>query len=66
MENAVRKPECKLVGTDGNVFAIIGNVSKALKRDGRKERAKEWQQKAMSCGSYDEVLMLLHDYVEAT
>lgn len=29
MEN---KPKCKLVGTGGNVFSIIGNVSKALKK----------------------------------
>lgn len=26
------KPICKLIGTDGNVFAIIGKVSKCLKR----------------------------------
>ena len=60
----VRKPECRLVGTDGNVFSIIGLVSRALKRDGQPERAAEWCQKAMSCGSYDEVLTLLHDYVD--
>jgi hypothetical protein len=61
----IRKPECELVGTDGNVFAIIGQVSKALKRDGQRDRAKEWSERAMKCGSYDEVLQLLHDYVEA-
>lgn len=63
-EQEVQKPECKLVGTNGNVFSIIGKVSKTLKRDGQPERAKEFASKAMSCGSYDEVLQLLHDYVE--
>ena len=29
-----RKPRCKLVGSDGNVYAIIGHVAKALKADG--------------------------------
>lgn len=28
------KPVCELLGTDGNVFAIIGNVSKTLKNNG--------------------------------
>lgn len=32
-EKAV-KPKVKLTGTDGNVFSIIGAVSKALKRAG--------------------------------
>ena len=58
------KPECKLIGTDGNVFAIIGKVSKTLKRAGQQEQATEFTDKAMKCGSYDEVLQLLHDYVE--
>ena len=59
------KPECELVGTDGNVFAIIGKVSRTLKRAGQPEKAKEFQTKAMKCGSYDEVLILLHSYVNA-
>lgn len=58
------KPECKLVGTDGNVFAIIGKVSKALKLAGMTERAKEWVGHATSCHSYDEVLAAMGDYVE--
>lgn len=29
------KPKCKLIGGDGNVFAVIGAVSKALKRAGQ-------------------------------
>jgi hypothetical protein len=64
-DNLIRKPKCKLVGEDGNVFNIIGLVSKSLKKDGQRERAKEWQKKAIQCCSYDEVLQLLHDYVEA-
>lgn len=33
-----RKPACKLVGTDGNVFSIIGRVKQALKKAGREDR----------------------------
>jgi hypothetical protein len=58
------KPKCRLVGTNGNAFAIIANVSRALKNAGQVEKAKEWQQKAMSCGSYDDLLALVWTYVE--
>ena len=59
-----QKPKCRLVGTDGNAFAVIGNVSRALKTAGQPDKAREWQQKAMSCGSYDELLALVYTYVE--
>lgn len=58
------KPTCEIVGTDGNVFAVIGTVSKTLRRAGLFEQAKEWSEKAMCCGSYDEVLRLMFDYVD--
>jgi len=60
----MQKPECKLSGTDGNVFAIIGNVSNTLKKNGFKEAANEFVDKAFKAGSYDEVLILCHEYVE--
>jgi hypothetical protein len=59
-----RRPDCELIGTDGNVFAIIGAVSRALRRDGQRERATEWAQRAMTCESYDAVLALTFEYVE--
>lgn len=58
------KPTVQLTGEDGNVFAIIGRVSKALKRAGFPDMAQEFTQKAMSAKSYDEVLCLCDDYVE--
>lgn len=59
-------PKCELIGTDGNVFAIIGKVAATLRQAGQKDKAKEFTQLAMSSGSYDAVLALLHDYVEVT
>lgn len=53
----------KLIGEDGNVFNIIGLVSKALKKAGFKDEATSYTDKAFSCGSYDEVLQLTMDYV---
>ena len=64
MPTKTSKPICKLTGTDGNVFAVIGNVSTALKRGGCKDTVEEFQKKAFSAQSYDEVLRLCHKYVE--
>jgi len=60
----IKKPKCKLVGTDGNVFAIIGNVSACLRRAGQAEKAQEFRTKAMQSASYGDVLSLCFDYVE--
>jgi hypothetical protein len=60
----MNKPVCKLVGTDGNVFAIIGTVAKTLKRAGLHDKAKEFTTNAMNSESYDDVLCLCFEYVE--
>lgn len=60
----MKKPKCKLVGTDGNVFAIIGTVSRTLRAAKLPEQAKEFTDKALSSASYDEVLGLCMEYVE--
>ncbi|MDD3474435.1 MAG: hypothetical protein PHP08_00845 [Candidatus Dojkabacteria bacterium] len=58
------KPICKLIGTDGNVFSIIGKVSSCLKRAGMEEKAKEFTERALSSHSYDDVLNLCNEYVD--
>ena len=60
----MEKPTCKLIGTDGNVFSIIGKVSNTLKKVGQTDKAKEFCSKAMSSHSYDAVLALCFDYVD--
>ncbi|KKN21636.1 hypothetical protein LCGC14_0923210 [marine sediment metagenome] len=61
MEN-IEKPRVKLVGMDGNAFAIIGRVSKALREAGLGHRVKEFQKEATS-GDYDNVLQTAMKYV---
>ena len=56
------KPTVKLVGEDGNVFAIIGRVSKALKGAGMEDEAKEFKTKAFNSSSYGAVLQLAVEY----
>jgi len=62
MENNL--PKCKLSGTDGNVFAVIGAVSKALNAAGHHGAANEFRAKALKSESYDKVLQLCFEYVD--
>ena len=64
MDDVLEKPVCKLSGTDGNVFMVIGRVSKALKSAGQAAKAKEFSDRAMSCSSYDDVLKLCFEFVD--
>lgn len=55
----------QLVGTDGNAFALIGQVTSALKRAGLYEEAKALSADVMeTSGSYDELLQHLMKTVE--
>ncbi|OIJ13534.1 hypothetical protein BKP37_09595 [Anaerobacillus alkalilacustris] len=58
------KPTCKLVGEDGNIFSILGRVSRALKENGKADEAKEVIEQVMLSGSYDEALQIMMEYVE--
>ena len=55
----------KLVGTNGNAFAILGKVSKALKLAGHADLAEEFMSEAMK-GDYDHLLATAVDYVEVS
>jgi len=55
----------KLTGNDGNAFAILGAVNKALKKNGKEDLAKEFMKEAMS-GDYDHLLQTAMDYVEVS
>jgi len=47
--------QLKLTGEDGNAFAILGAVSKALKRAGKSELWDEFQTEATN-GGYDHLI----------
>lgn len=52
----------KLVGTDGNAFALMGKVCEALRKGKRGDLVKEFQKEAMS-GDYDHLLTTCSEYV---
>lgn len=57
--------EVELVGQDGNAFAILGAVSKALRRAGHEEAVQEFMDEATS-GDYDHLLQTAMDFVEVS
>jgi len=58
-----QRPDCQLSGENGNVFSIIGRVSKALKGASFWEKAEEFNVGALKCVNYDEVILLAYKYV---
>lgn len=53
----------KLVGEDGNAFAVLGRVNKALKEAGRPKDGKRFLEEAMQ-GDYNHLLRTAMKYVE--
>ena len=56
------KPTVKLTGEDGNAFAIMGNVSRALRKAGLpKEHIDKYIEESTS-GDYDNLLRVAMKY----
>jgi hypothetical protein len=63
MKEPDAKPIVKLIGEDGNAFAIMGRVIKALRRAGAdKEYMDQYTNEATS-GDYDNLLATTMKYV---
>jgi hypothetical protein len=57
--------EVQLVGEDGNAFAILGRVQKALRKGGvEKDEITKFMNEATS-GDYDHLLQTVMEYVTA-
>ena len=64
MKEPLTKPTVKLIGQDGNAFAIMGRVKKALRRAGAdKEYIDKYLSEATS-GDYDHLLVVSMEYVD--
>lgn len=63
MDNKRNKPDCKLIGEDGNIFNLMARASRTLRENGLSEEAKEMRERITSSGSYDEALCIIGEYV---
>ncbi|MHB8075671.1 MAG: DUF4314 domain-containing protein [Desulfosporosinus fructosivorans] len=61
-----RKPDASLIGTNGNIFNLMGIASRALKAAGLRKEANEMFERASASGSYEEALSILGEYVNFT
>lgn len=67
-EQKAEKPDCPLIGEDGNIFNLMGIASRTLKRNGLKDQAREMQDRITGgdCHSYSEALNIIGEYVNIT
>lgn len=61
-----KKPKAPIVGADGNVFNLIAICSRALKRAGYHDQAKEMVNRVTNSHSYEEALSIMCEYIEPT
>lgn len=60
----LKRPKMKLVGQDGNIFAILGRASRLLKENGQPQQAKEMSSRVYQSGDYYKALNIISEYVE--
>lgn len=60
------KPDCPLIGQNGNIFNLIAIASRTLKENDMRDEAREMQEKVTSSGSYEEALAVIGEYVNIT
>lgn len=60
------KPECKLIGENGNIFNLIAIASKCLTEHNMKEKAHEMKERIIEkeeAHSYEEAIAIIMEYV---
>ena len=60
------KPDCPLIGADGNIFNLLGIAFRTLREHGLKEQAKEMSDRVFASDSYGEALCIIGEYVNIT
>ena len=67
MERVQFKPECKLIGENGNIFNLIAIAKRTLIENGKRQEADELVSRIIEkgeAGSYEEALTIIMDYVD--
>ena len=60
------KPDCPLIGQDGNIFNLMGIASRTLERNGLADQASEMCSRITASGNYYEALGIIGEYVNIT
>ena len=59
-----RKPECKLIGENGNIFNLLAITRRTLLINNMYNESIEVVSRVTSSKSYDEALRIIGEYVE--
>lgn len=60
------KPQAPIIGTDGNIFNLMGIASRALRENGMEDQAKEMNHRiSTEAQDYDHALSIIMEYVES-
>ncbi len=65
-ESKQTKPNCPLIGQDGNIFNLVGIAAKTLKRNGLSSEASKMTERVFNSGSYEEALGIIGEFVNIT
>lgn len=62
------KPDCPLIGEDGNIFNLMGVAARTLCENGLDDQAREMKERVMDgdCQSYESALGIIGEYVNIT
>lgn len=61
------KPDCPLIGQDGNIFNLMGIAARTLRENGMTEQSKEMTKRITDgAQSYSEALHIIGEYVNIT
>lgn len=66
-EHETPKPDCPLIGQDGNIWNLMGIASRTLRQNGLPDQAEEMYSRITeTAGSYSEALGIIGEYVNIT
>lgn len=67
-ENVTEKPNCALIGEDGNIFNLMKIASRTLRENGLDDKAEEMMKRITGgeCHDYYEALSVIDQYVTIT
>ena len=60
------KPDCALIGEDGNIFNLAGIAANTLRAHGMEKQADEMKERILNSGSYEAALNIISEYVNIT
>lgn len=65
-EQRIVKPDCPLIGRDGNIYNLLGIAGQTLREHGMEQQATEMFNRITQYQSYDSALRIIGDYVNIT